>query len=56
MGVAMVPDGNPKKLEPMGRVDRTLGPEGFLPVQPGDVVGYFMSRVGIGLVRGMEYN
>ena len=29
-----------------GRVDRTLEPEGFLPVQPGDVVGYFMSRVG----------
>ena len=29
-----------------GRVDRTLEPEGFLPVQPGDVVGYFMFRVG----------
>ena len=29
-----------------GRVDRTLEPEGFLPVQPGDVVGYFMSREG----------
>ena len=29
-----------------GLVDRTLEPEGFLPVQPGDVVGYFMSRVG----------
>ena len=29
-----------------GLVDRTLGPEGFLPVQPGDVVGYSMSRVG----------
>ena len=29
-----------------GLVDRTLGPKGFLPVQPGDVVGYSMSRVG----------
>ena len=29
-----------------GLVDRTLEPEGFLPVQPGDVVGYFMSREG----------
>ena len=29
-----------------GLVDRTLEPEGFFPVQPGDVVGYFMSREG----------
>ena len=29
-----------------GLVDKTLEPEGFLPVQPGDVVGYFMSREG----------
>ena len=29
-----------------GLIDRTLEPKGFLPVQPGDVVGYFMSRVG----------
>ena len=29
-----------------GLVDRTLEPEGFLPVQRGDVVGYFMFREG----------
>ena len=29
-----------------GLVDRTLEPEGFLHVQPGDVVGYFMLREG----------
>ena len=34
------------ELDRDGLVDRTLEPEGFLPVQPGDVVGYFMSRVG----------
>ena len=29
-----------------GRVNKTMEPEGFLPVEPGDVVGYFMSREG----------
>ena len=29
-----------------GLVDRTLEPHRFLPVEPGDVVGYFMSREG----------
>ena len=37
-------------------VNRTLEPEGFLPVQPGDVVGYFMSRVNRTDERDMEYN
>jgi hypothetical protein len=38
-----------------GLVDRTLEPENYLAVQPGDVVGYFMSREGrTGMIDGIQ--